>query len=98
MQSQLSQKHSRFVGDSGNTRLVKAHGSGRWEPISQIRRGDSEAQWAGAGGSWPSAHTEEEIGRTEFLPCSITSSVQMTPASGSNGEGNCADRKKRRQN
>lgn len=59
---------------------------------------DSEAQWAGAGGSWPSAHSEEEIGRTEFLPCSVTSSLQMTPASEPNGEGNCADRRERGQN
>lgn len=94
MKSQLPQKHSGFVGDSGSTRLAKADGRGRWEPISQIRRGESEAQWAGAGGRWPSAHTEEGIGRTEFPPCSVASSPQMTPALGSNGEGLCRQERK----
>lgn len=57
-----------------------------------------EAQWVGAGGSWPSAHLEEGIGRTEFLRCSVSSSLTMTPALGSNGEGDCADRRERGQN
>lgn len=49
MKSQLPQKHSGFVGDSGSTRLAKADGRGRWEPIFQIRSRESQAQWAGAG-------------------------------------------------